>query len=120
VGGYKGFGLGLVIELLAGALSGSGCIGIDGPHPGNGVLLLVVRVEHFVPLAEFRQEVAALIAFLRSTPPLPPWTEVVLPGEPERREAERRRREGVPVEPTTWAQIEDCGRRCGVDPLPCP
>ena len=47
--GHKGYGLNVAIELLAGALTGNGCIGREGSQLSNGVLLLALehhRVRH--------------------------------------------------------------------------
>lgn len=114
--GHKGFGLAVIVELLAGALSGSGCAGGGSSHPGNGLFLLVVDVEHFVPLDVFRRQVEDLTAFLKSAPCLPGFAQVLVPGEPEEREKERRSREGIWVEADTWNQIVACARQWGVEP----
>jgi uncharacterized oxidoreductase len=114
--GHKGFGLAVVVELLAGALSGSGCAGGGGAgHPGNGLFLLVLDVAHFVPAEDFRRQVADLTTFLKSSPCKSGNPEVLVAGEPEEREKARRRREGVSVEADTWEQVLACARRWGVE-----
>jgi uncharacterized oxidoreductase len=102
--GYKGYGLSLLIELLGGVLTGQGGLpgqpGLTGS--GNSVLFLVISVEAFRPLADFLADGATLCDQVKAVPPAPGFDEVLLPGEPEHRSAERRRAAGIVVDETTW------------------
>jgi hydroxycarboxylate dehydrogenase B len=49
--------------------------------------------------------VEATKAHIRSSRVAPGFDEVLLPGEPERRSAEARARDGIPVDDTTWRDI---------------
>lgn len=111
--GYKGYGLNLVTDLLAGALSGAGCTGNADARFGNAAFLLVVAVEHFVETESFCREVEGFSAFLKASPPASPAGEVFLPGEIEAASRQRRLAEGVFVEEETWKQIEDWAGRLG-------
>jgi uncharacterized oxidoreductase len=116
-GGHKGFGLSMLIDALAGGLSGAGCcIAADQPMDGktDGVLLLAVRVEDFCPLAEFRATVARLIAHVKSSPPAPGIAEVIVPGELESRTRRTRLREGIPVYEATWDMLRQTSVRANV------
>jgi uncharacterized oxidoreductase len=110
--GHKGYGLNLVVELLGGALSGAGCAG-QSRRNGNGALLLVLDISHFVPLEDFYQEMEEFAAFVKSSPRAAGFDEILLPGEMEARQRRRREREGIFVEEETWQQIVACGRRFG-------
>jgi len=103
--GHKGYGLALLMEFLAGLLTGSGCAALPGFAPGNGVLFLVLSIEAFRPLEAFLADGAALCERVKAVPPAPGFDEVLLPGEPEHRTAERCRIEGVPIDEVTWAQL---------------
>ena len=111
--GHKGYGLNVAMELLAGALSGTGCIGKGGPM-GNGILLLALDVNQFSTLEEFYDESDRFVAHVKSSPPADGVEEVLLPGEIERRVLEQRTRDGIYVEEETWQQILDCGIKLGV------
>lgn len=114
VGGHKGTALSLVVEVLAGILSGTGAI---GPTPGpvlNGTFILLIDVARFLPLAEFTQQVATLTSFVKSAQPAPGVGEVLVPGEPEARCEAVRRAGGIPVEDETWRQIEEIAAELGV------
>lgn len=111
--GYKGYGLSLVVEILGGALSAAGCAG-TGSRNGNGVLLLVVDIERFVPMDAYGEEVDQFVSFLKSSPLAPGFSEILVPGEIESR-TRQQRREGIEVDAQTWGQIVECGQRFGVE-----
>ena len=113
--GHKGYALNVAIELLAGALTGNGCIGRAGSQLGNGVLLLAVSITEFATLEEFHAEADRFIAFVKSSPPAAGFDAVLMPGEIEADTRRRRRREGIFVEPETWQQIVARGGALGVD-----
>jgi uncharacterized oxidoreductase len=111
---HKGTALALVVEALAGILSGSGAI---SPAPGpvrNGVFLLLVEVERFLPLADFTKQMSDLVGFVKSSEPAPGVKEVMVPGEPEARLERDRGAHGIPVEDETWRQIEAIATELGV------
>jgi uncharacterized oxidoreductase len=113
-GGYKGYGLSLLVEFLGGLLTGRGCPGLPGFVAGNGVLFLVLSIEAFRPLEEFLAEVAALCERAKAVPPATGFAEVLLPGEPERHLTERRQAEGVVVDEATWVQLTAAAAALGV------
>jgi LDH2 family malate/lactate/ureidoglycolate dehydrogenase len=55
--------------------------------------------------AAFRADVAAFCDTLRATRPADPQQPVLVAGDPERRIAERRRRDGIPVGPNLLAKV---------------
>ena len=114
MGGHKGTALSLIVEVMAGILSGAGAIS-DKPGPVlNGVFLLLVQVERFLPLAEFTRQVTDLVAWVKSSEPVPGWSEVLVPGEPEARSEAARLVQGIPVEDETWRQIGEIAAELAV------
>lgn len=114
MGGHKGTALALIVEVMAGILSGAGAIS-DKPGPVlNGVFLLLVQIERFLPLADFTRQVADLVTWVKSSEPAPGVSEVMVPGEPEARSEAARRAAGIPVEEETWRQIEAIAAEVGV------
>jgi len=110
--GYKGYGLGVVVELLSGALSGAGCARGRNARIGNGCFLLVIDIGRFQPFAEYAAQVRAFADYLRSSPKAEGVDAVLLPGELEKQERQRRQA-GVAIEEETWRQILDCAQRVG-------
>lgn len=92
-GGYKGYGLGFIVQAL-GVLAGSA---ID-PDGDDGYLFIVFKPELLVPLADFKSEVTALIERIKNVPPAPGVTEIRIPGERAFKSRERLLREGIEVD----------------------
>lgn len=113
--GHKGFALGVMVDVLSGALSGAGCSHSSTCRLGNAMFFSVTDIEKFVPRAEFLEHVAVLERHLRASPPAPGFQGVLMPGEPEFREEERRRRDGISIDEETWRQFAECARSLGVD-----
>jgi len=111
--GHKGFGLSLMVELLAGALSGAGCSRPGVTRLGNALFLLALKVESFLPLAEFERHLEALRTHVKDTPTQPGFDEILVPGEPEARTEARRRAEGIPLDDETWRQVLEAARSVG-------
>ncbi len=115
-GGHKGYALGLGIDVLAGILSGSG---FSGPQPGpeemNGVFLLALSVEPFMAVEEFCRQVDQLVDYVKSSRPRPGGGPVLVPGEPDRLEAARRMRDGIPLNEATVEAVRSLCRTLGVN-----
>ena len=117
--GHKGFGLALVVDILAGALSGAGCSQDDAPVTGNGLFVLALRIESFLPLPGFLAEVDRFIDWVKSSPPAPGFVEVIIPGEGAHRARNERLANGLEVDPAAWRQIAALADELRV-PLPAP
>jgi uncharacterized oxidoreductase len=113
--GHKGFGLGVMMELLGGALSGSGCSGQRTPDTGQGVFFQAINIADFVPYGEFIATVQELIAWIKSSRRQAGVDEILIPGEPEYRRARQRLKEGIPVADSIWDEIVQTAAELGVD-----
>lgn len=109
--GHKGFGLALMIDVLAGALSGAGCCRDEDLQAKDGVLLIAIDVAQFAGRDRFLDQVTGLIEYVKSCPPAPGSPGVFVPGELEFLSAQKRRCDGVPVDDNTWRQIEALAQR---------
>jgi hydroxycarboxylate dehydrogenase B len=112
--GYKGFGLALMIDVIAGALSGAGCCSPQEVPARDGVLLLAIDVEQFTDGDLFRRQVIQLIQHVKSCPAAPGIEEVFVPGELEHRESQKRRRTGILVDDATWNEMHSLAQRYGL------
>lgn len=104
---YKGFGLGLMMDALAGGLSGGECSRPDRPMPGlgNSVVFVLWNVDAFGGRDDCLCAVGGLAEFVRNTTRAPGVAEITLPGDPERRTRQRRSAEGIPIPDGTWALL---------------
>jgi uncharacterized oxidoreductase len=114
--GHKGYALSFAVETLAAILPGLG-YGIDpkGRH-NDGVFMLVVDPVVFSS-KDFKAEVEGFARYLKETPPAKGVQEVLYPGEIEYRNAQRRSREGIPIEDSTWGKLGELGQRFGIAEL---
>src|ERR1700724_2853067 len=101
-GGYKGYGLAVMVEILCGLLTGLG-FGVEpsGRH-NDGCFMACFKVDVFRPLAEFKKEVGEFIRYLKAPPPAEGSSGVLYPGEIEHITEEDRRRGGIEVEGSPW------------------
>ncbi|HET7343740.1 MAG TPA: malate/lactate/ureidoglycolate dehydrogenase [Methylomirabilota bacterium] len=107
-GGHKGYALAVVTELLATTLSGGPSIQPGNPRLGgivNNMLSIVIDPARFAGVDWFRHEVDGFVEFVKASPPADPKAPVLVPGDPERLARERRLREGIEVDATTWEEI---------------
>lgn len=92
-GGYKGYGLGFIVQAL-GVLAGSAI----APDGDDGYLFIVFKPDLLVPLADFKRDLTALIERIKSVPPAPGVAEIRIPGERAFQTRERLLREGIEVD----------------------
>lgn len=112
--GHKGYGLNIMAELIAGALSASGCSGQLVPNTmGNGLFFEVVNIADLVPVAEFIATVQELVAWVKSSRKRPGVAEILFPGESEYNTAKLRIGTGVPVPDQLWNGVLDLAKRVG-------
>jgi len=115
-GGHKGYALSLAVEVLSGILSGAGfSSATPGPEHLNGMFILALNVGWFVPPDQFRQHVDQLTAYVKSARPAPGGGPVLIPGEPDREEEARRKREGIPFSDQAWAKVATVLRELDID-----
>jgi len=115
-GRHKGYGLALVAELLAGGLSGAGTIQPDNPRRGgtvNNMTTFLVDPGRLAGTEWLRREVEGFVAYVKDSPPGDPEAPVLVPGDPERMARERLGREGITIDPTTWADLLAAGEKVG-------
>ncbi len=110
--GYKGFGLSLLVEILAGVLAGNSTPE-DLPYI-NGLCILAINPEAFCGLARFKDLIAELSEYIKTTPPAPGYKEVVMPGELDFRNRQRRLAEGIPLADQTWELIKEAAQKVGL------
>ncbi len=112
---YKGFGLALMVEIFAGALSGGVCARQTPINQnGNCVFLLALDPERLGGQDHFHSEVSSLLAFVRSCVPIEGVQSMTLPGDPERQTLQVRTQTGIPFDEGNWSQLADLAKRLGV------
>jgi len=110
-GGHKGYGIGILVDLLTGALAGSTLgLGVQQSNPdpdvgGQAFFFLAINPTFFSGPGVFPERVDQLISDARSIKPAEGFAEVLLPGELEWREEQKRKKEGIPLYDGDWAAL---------------
>ena len=106
-GGHKGYGLALLVDILCGVLPGAGYLDHiylkdeDGhPRPANvGHFFGALRIDAFRSLIDFQATMDTFIRRVRSSAKATGQSRIFVHGEKEFEMVEKRRREGIPLEP---------------------
>ena len=119
VGGYKGFGLALMVDVLAGVLTGAQFGQNAGVVNGKeGHFFLALNPEIFLPRQEFTSRLDELLRWVKSGEKIEGVEEIVYPGERgQRRAAELTATGQVPLNAEAWQTLESICAETGV-PLP--
>jgi LDH2 family malate/lactate/ureidoglycolate dehydrogenase len=124
LGGYKGSGLAMMVEILCGALSGGpmsldvGGIRIEGKPTRVSQTFVAIDAGRFMPAEEFQRRVEWLVNTVKSAAPAKGHREVLVAGDPEWRAEAERRQHGIPLGDGTWACLVETAAKLGVGPPP--
>ncbi len=114
MGEHKGSGLSFMCEILAGALTGSGCSKPGVKQLANGMLSIYVAPEFLNSEENFARELSDYVAFYRSANPAEEGGEVLCPGDAEQLNRAQRLAEGVPLPSSTWYSLLDAATEAGM------
>lgn len=118
--GHKGYAIAVVMDMLAGVLTGSEFgPGVAGPYQpdkksGAGHLLIALDIAKFLPLAEFEARMERMIAGLKETKPAKGTEEIFYPGEIEARNDRRHRAEGLSLPQDTLRDLMQLAQEMGL------
>lgn len=118
--GPKGYGLGVIVDVLTGIL----CGGAFGPHitamygdyeqrRGLCHLVAVIDYQRFPGSDTFLDTVTAMISELHDVPPAPGFDRVLAPGEPEYLRQAERSEQGIPLEDYIWQELLELSGKQG-------
>ncbi|MCI0683864.1 MAG: Ldh family oxidoreductase [Gemmataceae bacterium] len=103
---YKGFGIGLLLDMFVGGFSGAPCSAPGRPNlSANAVFFLVLDISQFAGAGHFLSEVTSLADNIRACPKAAGVKEITLPGDPERRAKAQRMANGISLDDGTWGQL---------------
>ena len=120
-GGYKGFGLATVVEVLSGVLSG-GLFGSDVPAMKRfgqeplvtSAFYLAIDPGQFMPVEEFRARVTRLVEMVKASGRARGVEEVYIAGEIEFRRKAERLRNGIPISGVVRDELRGLAADAGV------
>lgn len=120
LGGYKGSGLAMMVEILCAVLGGGAMANEIGGIRFRGKLVRVsqtyvaIDIARFMPVEEFTARMEKLVGIMKSTPTAPGYDEVLVAGDPEWRIEAERRRDGIPIAQGNWDQLLKAAASVGV------
>jgi len=122
IGGPKGYGLALMFGLLAGTLNGA-AFGKDvvdfnrdfSTMTNTGHLIVTVNIAAFVEVPAFKAKVEEIWDLMKSSPLLPGFDEIRLPGERSAKIYQNRMANGVPVSPELQSALDQLADRLGIE-----
>jgi LDH2 family malate/lactate/ureidoglycolate dehydrogenase len=107
---YKGYGLAAMVNILSSCLSGSTLI-TDPMHTKKpqgmdiGHFFMAIDPDMFREPGEFETDVSRFCTALRATKPVDPGQPVMVAGDPQWKNAEKRMKDGIPVGPGLLQQV---------------
>ncbi|ASJ72631.1 malate/lactate/ureidoglycolate dehydrogenase [Granulosicoccus antarcticus] len=118
-GAHKGSGLGIFVELLAGALSSTDTVATMEHLPHgviNNMFSIIIDPSAFDSRKAIEQRTEEFYNFIKSRQPAVGTPAVLLPGETEHQNRQQRTDHGIPVDDETVRQIVDIADRFKLDP----
>ncbi len=125
-GSHKGYGLGAIVDIFSGVLSGANygpwvppfatagfMAAGEGVGVGTGHFLGAMRIDGFRPAAEFKTHMDNWIRRFRSAQAVP-GEKVLIPGDPERETEAIRRKEGIPLIAPVALQLQELAGRFAI------
>jgi uncharacterized oxidoreductase len=116
IAGHKGYALSVLCEVMAGAISGSGCSNPENPTAKrvvNGMTSIYIDPQTVAGDA-FGGEITGLIDWVKGSPKADPDTDILMPGEPEERTKAERLAGGIPLDDMTAEQLVGAARQVGL------
>ena len=125
IGGYKGYGLSLMVEIMCSIMTGMPY----GPHIPKmfeapmsqrrclGHFISAIRIDCFQDINIFKKKLSLMIKELRNEPPLDKNIAVQVAGDPEKKIVKNRTKTGIPIETKTFESLQDIAKEYGVSLL---
>ena len=124
IGGYKGYGLSLIVGILAGTLNGAamGSQVIDfnkdfSTTTNTGQAIAIMDPSAFGDITEFKQNIDTLVRELRSSERMPGVDRIWLPGEQSHEKRLSNEAQGILLAPSLMKQLNDLSAQLNIKPL---
>lgn len=121
IGGYKGYGMAVVMDALATVLTGADwgtriLTKRDAEEPiSDGHFFLAIEIEPFMALDEFKARMDEMIRGIKAMKPAKGVERIYLPGELEFERRERYSKAGIPLPSAVVESLIRCGEDLGID-----
>lgn len=113
LGGPKGYGLSVMLDIMSGVLSG-GRFGRGLGSKGSAQLYQALDIEHFIPLDDFKARMEELIAQIKGSALAPGSKGIFFPGEIEYNLKQDRRANGLPLDAFVRGELKREAQELGL------
>jgi LDH2 family malate/lactate/ureidoglycolate dehydrogenase len=125
-GGHKGYGLGMMVDILCGVLGGANWGPFAPPFAlrqeipkrsvgkGIGHFFGAMRIDGFIDGDEFKRQIDDYVRVFRATKPAAGTNGPMIPGDPEREAELARRKNGVPLILPVVEELRDISQKTGI------
>jgi len=124
IGGYKGYGLSLIVGILAGTLNGAamGSQVIDfnkdfSTTTNTGQAIAIMDPSAFGDITEFKQNIDTLVRELRSSERMPGVDRIWLPGEQSHEKRLSNEAQGILLAPSLMKQLNNLAAQLNIKSL---
>ena len=122
MGGHKGFGLSLLVDILCGVITGGSfqkqlkSMYVYPDDPSNTAhLMLVINPLFLMDKEQLKERMAEFFATVKQSPMWDEGSEMLLPGEIEYRKENERRSSGIPIPAPLYDELEQIGKDMNLD-----
>lgn len=121
VGGPKGYGMAVAIDILSGIMMGASYSSGVGSLFGNfskpqniGSIMMAINIKNFMPVNEFKTKVDGYIKTIKGSKKAKGVNEIFLPGEIEYKRTSERRENGIPVNDVVIKELDELLKSIGL------
>jgi LDH2 family malate/lactate/ureidoglycolate dehydrogenase len=123
-GGYKGYGLSVMVNVLSGVLNGGAyfeSLAEFAPYnipERDSFALVALNIANFMPYDQFAARMDDFVDTMKSSKRAPGVSEIFVPGEKGHRREQERRVSGVPLDLATADGLRNLARELNIPSLP--
>ena len=118
MGGHKGYGLAVFVDLFGGVLS-EALTSAEIPYPENieaeksGFAVILLDIAHFIDVDRFKEHASRYASLIKNSRTAAGVKEIFMPGEIEARAIEEKKAAGVDFSDALEAELTELARQCG-------
>ena len=124
--GHKGYGFALMVEILAGVITGNALTkdipswvsNLSDPSP-EGFNFIAINIDSFMPIKDYKARVDALIKQIKNSKKAKGVKRIYLPGEIEHEKEEYSRANGIVLNNVTFESLKSLAKDFGMEEMFC-
>ncbi len=114
-GSYKGFGLGVLVDILCGVLSGLSASILRGEKMGTNHFFGALRIDSFLPVENFKKSIDEMVEAIEALPTLPGVKKIYVAGGYEAEIEKDRKANGIPLHFAVIQELKEVAEELGIE-----